>query len=69
MISRLTLRKALERALEAFAFGALSAFALIPFDPAEPERYLYSLLIGLFAGGIMGLRKFISGYLKYDKKQ
>ena len=44
MISRLTLKKAFERALEAFAFGALSAFALIPFDPSEPKRYIYALL-------------------------
>lgn len=69
MVSKLTLKKAFERALEAFAFGALSAFALIPFDPAEPKKYLYALLVGLVSGGIMGLRKFVSGYLEYDKKE
>ena len=69
MISRLTLKKAFERALEAFAFGALSAFALIPFDPSEPKRYIYALLTGLLAGGVMGLRKFVSGYFKYDREE
>ena len=69
MISRLTLKKAFERALEAFAIGALAAFSLIPFDPAEPKKYLYALFIGMITGGIMGLKKFVKGYLKYDKEE
>lgn len=62
-----TLKRALLRALWAFVGGALAAFTIVPVDLENPEKYAAVLLIAVITGGLMGLQKYIGGYIKYDK--
>lgn len=66
-MSKETLKRGLLRAASAFLWGSASAFVAIPVDLTEPKRYIIALVVGSIAGGLMGLQKMISGYLKYDR--
>jgi len=66
-MSKETLKRSLLRALSAFIYGAGSAFVVLPVNLEDPKKYLVALSIGLVAGGLMGLQKFVAGYLKYDR--
>lgn len=61
-----TMKRSLWRALHAGINGALLAFILIPVNLDDPKKYFYALLIGLVSGFLLGVQKFIGGYLKYD---
>lgn len=67
MISKETVSKALLRALYAMLGGAAAAFVVLPVDLTDPKRYFLSLFAGMIAGALLGLQKFIKGYLTYDK--
>jgi hypothetical protein len=67
-MTRETLKRGFYRALLAFIAGSAGAFAVIPVNLEDPKRYLTVLFVGMVAGGLMGLQKLISGYLKYDRK-
>jgi len=62
-----TLKRAIQRALIAGIVGAISAFAIIPVNLENGRTYIYTLGIAMLSGFLMGLQKFVSGYLKYDK--
>ena len=68
MPSKTTLKKAVERAVWTMVMGSAGAFVMIPINLEEPKRYLTALSIGMIAGALMGLKKFIKGYTIYDKK-
>ena len=61
-----TWRRSALRLLEAGVVGALLAFVAVPVDLADPKRYVTVLTVAMGAGFIMGLKKFITGYVKYD---
>jgi len=65
-MSKETLKRALMRALLAFITGSLSAFAMMPVNLDDPKRYFTALVVGMIAGGLMGLQKLIKGTIKYD---
>jgi len=67
MPSRETIRRAFYRAIEAMIFGAGGAFVFIPINLDDPKKYFTALGVGMFAGALMGLKKLIKGYIKYDK--
>lgn len=69
MLSKETIKRTLRRAGSAFVTGAIAAFALVPVDLSEPKRYVIVLGIAMIAGGLMGLQKLVTGYLKYDIKR
>lgn len=48
-------------------FGAGGAFVFIPINLDDPKKYFTALGVGMFAGALMGLKKLIKGYIKYDK--
>lgn len=69
-VTKETVLRACARAVHAFITGALGSFAVINFvvaDFSEPKKLLYSVVGGMIVGGLQGLQKLISGYLKYDK--
>ena len=68
MPSKETIKRALYRALSAMLVGMGSAFVAIPVNLEEPRKYITILSVGLITGALMGLKKFIVGYIKYDKK-
>ena len=61
-----TLKRALYRALWAGITGALSAFVFLPVNFEEPKKYITVLCIGMLAGFVMGVQKFVKGWIKYD---
>jgi hypothetical protein len=63
-----TVKRGFYRAVLAFIAGSAGAFVMIPVNLDDPKRYITSLLVGMVAGGLMGLQKLISGYIKYDRK-
>jgi len=63
-----TLKRTLLRVVSAFVIGALSAFVIVPVELENPKKYAAVLFIAAITGGLMGLQKFVSGYLKYDRK-
>ena len=69
MISKTTVLKGLHRALTAFVIGAASAFAMMPVNLDNPERYITALIVGMIGGGLMGVQKLINGYVRYDVKK
>ena len=68
MPSKITLKKALLRALYAAVAGGLSGFVVVPIAIEDPKKYLVALSLAVLSGSLMGLQKFVSGYLKYDVK-
>ena len=66
-LSKETIRRGALRAFSAFCWGAISAFAVIPINLDEPEKYLIAVTVGMVAGGLMGLQKLITGWAKYDR--
>ena len=66
-MSKETLRRALKRALEAMIVGAMTAFVAVPVNLEEPKKYFTVLAVGMMTGILMGLKKAISGYIKYDR--
>lgn len=69
MASKKTFKLALMRALHTGLWGALMSFALIPVDLADPKRYFLAVGIGAGTGFIMGLQKFIKGFIGYDRSK
>lgn len=67
MPSALTLKKSFRRALWAGAAGAMVAFVATPVNLKEPKSYLTILFFSVLTGFLMGVQKFVSGYLKYDR--
>lgn len=67
-MSKETIKRSLFRALEAMIVGALTAFVAIPIDLENPKKYFLALGVGVAIGAIMGLKKAITGYLRYDVK-
>jgi len=71
MVSTETLKRALERFAWGFLAGAMSAFVVIPVNFQSIKDIKAWGVVVFFAcltGGIMGLQKAITGYIKYDKK-
>lgn len=62
-----TLKKAALRALWAGVLGLLAGFVSTPINIDKPKQYLSVLLVAVVTGFLMGIQKFISGYIKYDK--
>lgn len=62
-----TIKRAFVRAVWAGVMGSASAFVMLPINLQEPKQYLYALSFGLVTGFLMGVQKFVSGYVKYDK--
>lgn len=67
MLSLETIKRGVIRAVWAGLAGSISAFVLLPVNLQEPKQYLYALSFGMATGFLMGLQKFVSGYVKYDK--
>ena len=68
MPSKITIKKALLRALYAAVAGGVSGFVIVPVALEDPKKYLIALSLAVLSGSLMGLQKFVSGYLKYDRK-
>jgi len=68
MPSKITIEKSIRRALYAGIIGSISAFAMLPVNLEDPSKYFKALSIGMISGFIMGIQKFIKGYIQYDKK-
>ena len=72
MVSKETIKRALERALEGFIAGAIGSLLLImPGNFSNFKDVKAWLMVAFFAilsGGIMGLIKAFKGYAKYDKE-
>lgn len=70
-MSKETIIRALQRFAWGFLAGFIGAFALITppnFQNLQDIKVWFSMaLFACITGGIMGLQKAISGYLKYDK--
>ncbi len=66
-LSAVTVKKALLRALGAGLYGSLAAYLMIPVNLDNPKLYFLSLSIGLATGFLVGVQKFIKGYIQYDK--
>jgi len=69
-MSKKTLKKALVRFAWGFLSGAAAAFVVIPASFTSLQDIKSWLPVVFFAcltGGILGLQKAISGYVKYDK--
>lgn len=69
MISKETIKRSLKRVLEVGLIGLAIAFVAIPMDQLlNPKQFGKVILLALLAGFIGGVKKAISGYLKFDKK-
>ena len=62
-----TLKRAALRALWVALLSAMASWALLPINLDNPKLYLIASLLALVIGFLEGLRKFITGYIKYDK--
>lgn len=67
--SRETTIRAIKRALHVGIYGALVVFVSMPVNLTDSKKYLTELGIGMATGFLVGIHKFISGYIKYDLKQ
>lgn len=61
-----TYKQAIIRALEAGLTSSLVVFAFMPINLDDPMKFLKALGIGMIAGFLVGIQKFIRGYFKYD---
>lgn len=66
--SKETLKRAVLRAVSVAITGALSGFVIVPVALEEPKKYATVLLLAMLTGALVGLQKYIKGYIKYDKK-
>lgn len=69
-MSKETFIKALQRFGWGFIAGALSAFVMVTpnFTTMQDiKNWIPVVLFACLTGGILGLQKAISGYLKYDR--
>jgi len=64
-----TIKRSLIRVRTAGIVGAISAFAIIPINLENGKNYWYTLRIAMLTGFLMGLQKFVRGYLKYDRNK
>ena len=63
-----TVKRSLMRAGIAGLVGAISAFAILPINLENSKTYFITLGIAMLSGFLMGLQKFVSGWVKYDNK-
>lgn len=59
-----TIKRAVTRAVWSGVLSALAAFVVIPIN--LNEEYPITLAIAMLSGFLMGVQKFVSGYIKYD---
>lgn len=70
MISKETILKALQRFAWGFLAGAGASFVMATpnfTNWTDVKEWLPLVFFSILTGGIMGLQKAISGYLKYDR--
>lgn len=69
-VTKETVLRACARLVHAFVTGALGSFVVfnfLPVDFSEPKKMLYAVAAGMIVGGLQGVQKLVSGYIKYDK--
>ena len=64
-----TIKRALMRASIAGLASAIAAIAFVPMNFTDIKKYAFALAVALGTGFLMGVHKFLNGWIRYDMKK